>query len=119
MILKLQCEECLETLQFNGGDRTKLLKAELAHPQTEPLADEEELPAEEELQAEEETREKRKTSGKFLSSEALRAVLGCLLSGTLHAEFVTECVAQQMEPLKHDAFQAYVCLLYTSPSPRD
>lgn len=108
MILKLQCKECLAKLQFNGGDRTKLPKAaEVSRAQTDPEVEEEEEEAKEALE-EEAVQKKRKMSGRFLSSEALRAVLGCLLGGTLHAEFAAHCVAQQMEPLKRDAFQSYV-----------
>jgi len=86
MILKLQCKECLAKLQFNGGDRTKLPKAaEVSRAQTDPEVEEEEEEAKEALE-EEAVQKKRKMSGRFLSSEALRAVLGCLLGGSSRCE---------------------------------
>eukprot|EP00967_Tisochrysis_lutea_P146975 scaffold278429_cov32-Tisochrysis_lutea.AAC.1 len=77
----MECRHCAYTLQFRGGQTTCLLEPVTSATRKQKL---------------------------YVSNEALRAVLGCLLSGSRYRSFAMQAVAQQMEPTKHGAFESYV-----------
>mmetsp|Transcript_28277 Transcript_28277/g.86454 ORF Transcript_28277/g.86454 Transcript_28277/m.86454 type:complete len:598 (-) Transcript_28277:2336-4129(-) len=83
MLLNIECKHCGFCMQFRGGE-TMVMREELEMERKQKM---------------------------YLSNEALRAVLGCLLSGTKYRAFVAQALAQQMEPIKRDAFESYVSRL--------